>query len=166
MNRAPTGNTNTPGGNFLSGVLFLLSGVDLAGYNARVSPDSASNRRTSPRIEVFAQAEVKARDVQIMEVRNVSSGGVYLVGTPLEYPDLTPGKDLGVVIFGSEEGLGDDPDFNIICHARIIRVDEGYPGKRPPGFGATIDPVDDDNRERLTRLLLRAEHFRVGDPRR
>jgi hypothetical protein len=101
-----------------------------------------------------------------MEVRNVSSGGVYLVGTPREYPDLIPGKDLGVVIFGSEEGLGDDPDFNIICHARIIRVDEGNPGKRPPGFGATIDPVDDDNRERLTRLLLRADHFRVGDPRR
>ena len=140
--------------------------MDLASYNARVSPDSASNRRTSPRIEVFAQAEVKARDVQIMEVRNVSSGGVYLVGTPQEYPDLIPGKDLGVVIFGSEEGLGDDPDFNIICHARIIRVDEGNPGKRPPGFGATIDPVDDDNRERLTKLLLRAEHFRVGDPRR
>ena len=68
-----------------------------------------------------------------------------------------------MVIFGSEEGLGDDPDFNIICHARIIRVDEGNPGKRPPGFGVTIDPVDDDNRERLTKLLLRAEHFRVGE---
>ena len=145
---------------------FFVSDAVGASYNVVVSPEPSSNRRTSPRIEVFAQAEVKARDVQIMEVRNVSSGGVYLVGTPQEYPDLIPGKDLGVVIFGSEEGLGDDPDFNIICHARIIRVDEGNPGKRPPGFGATIDPVDDDNRERLTRLLLRAEHFRVGDPRR
>jgi hypothetical protein len=137
-----------------------------ASYNADVSPEAAANRRTSPRIEVFAQAEVKARDVQIMEVRNVSSGGIYLVGTPEQYPDLTPGRDLGIVIFGSEEGLGDDPDFNISCHARIIRVDVGYPGKRPPGFGATIDPVDDDARERLTKLLLRADHFRVGDPRR
>jgi hypothetical protein len=137
-----------------------------ASYNAGVSLETASNRRTSPRIEVFAQAEVKARDVQIMEVRNVSSGGIYLVGTPEQYPDLTPGRDLGIVIFGSEEGLGDDPDFNISCHARIIRVDAGYPGKRPPGFGATIDPVDDDARERLTKLLLRADHFRVGDPRR
>jgi hypothetical protein len=131
-----------------------------------VSLESAANRRTSPRIEVFAQAEVKARDVQIMEVRNVSSGGIYLVGKPDQYPDLTPGRDVGIVIFGSEDGMGDDPEFNITCHARIIRVDAGYPGKRPPGFGATIDPVDDDHRERLTKLLLRADHFRVGDPRR
>jgi len=101
-----------------------------------------------------------------MEVRNVSSGGVYLVGTPEEYPDLVPSVELDLVIFGSEEGMGDDPDFNISCQARIIRVDEGYPGKRPPGFGATIDPADEDNRERLTKLLLRADHFRVGDPRR
>jgi hypothetical protein len=131
-----------------------------------VPQESTTNRRRSPRIEVFAQAEVKARDVQIMEVRNVSAGGVYLVGTPAQYPELTPGRDLGLVIFGSEDGIGDDPEFNIVCNARIIRIDEGNPGKRPPGFGATIDPLDDDNRERLTKLLLRAEHFRVGDPRR
>jgi hypothetical protein len=138
----------------------------LGGYNAGVSPETGSNRRMSPRIEVFAQAEVKAHDVQIMEVRNVSSGGIYLVGMPQEYPDLTPGKDLELVIFGSEEGMGDDPAFNITCHARIIRIDEGHPGKRPPGFGATIDPVDEENRERLINLLLRADNFRVGDPRR
>jgi PilZ domain len=132
-----------------------------------VSPLPApSNRRTSPRIEVFAQAEVKAHDVQIMEVRNVSAGGIYLVGTPEGYPELMPGKDLGLVIFGSEEGLGDDPEFNITCHARVIRIDLGNPGKRPPGFGATIDPVDEDSRQRLTKLLLRADSFRVGDPRR
>jgi hypothetical protein len=131
-----------------------------------VPQETTSNRRRSPRIEVFAQAEVKAQDVQIMEVRNVSAGGIYLVGTPTQYPDLTPGRDLGLVIFGSEDGMGDDPEFNILCNARIIRIDEGYPGKRPPGFGATIDPLDDDNRERLTKLLMRAEHFRVGDPRR
>jgi hypothetical protein len=131
-----------------------------------VPQETTANRRRSPRIEVFAQAEVKGQEVRIMEVRNVSSGGIYLVGTQQEYPDLAPGVDLDLVIFGSEEGMGDDPDFNISCLARIIRVDEGNPGKRPPGFGATIDPVDEDNRERLTKLLLRADHYRVGDPRR
>jgi hypothetical protein len=125
-----------------------------------------TNRRRTPRIEVFAQAEIMGQDVRIMEVRNVSSGGVYLVGTPAEYPDLVPGTDLDLVLFGTEEGLGDDPEFNISCQARIIRIDEGNPGKRPPGFGATIDPIDEDNRERLTKLLLRADHVRVGDPRR
>lgn len=125
-----------------------------------------TNRRRSPRIEVFAQAELKGQEVRIMEVRNVSAGGIYLVGTTDEYPDLTPGTDLDLIIFGAEEGMGDDPDFNIACQARIIRVDEGNPGKRPPGFGATIDPADEDNRERLTKLLMRADHYRVGDPRR
>jgi hypothetical protein len=131
-----------------------------------VVAEAIDNRRKNVRIEVFVQAEVQARDVQIMEVRNVSSGGIYLVGTPDQYPDIVPGKELGLVIFGSEEGMGDDPEFNVVCRARIIRIDQGFPGKRPPGFGATIDPVDDDNRERLTNLLLRADHFRVGDPRR
>jgi hypothetical protein len=138
---------------------------DRDGYNGAV-PEENTNRRRSPRIEVFAQAEIKGQDVRIMEVRNVSSGGIYLVGTPEEYPDITRGLDIELVIFGSEEGIGDDPDFNIVCQARIIRVDEGFPGKRPPGFGATIDPVDEDNRERLTKLLLRADNYRVGDPRR
>lgn len=129
-------------------------------------PEPVPNRRASPRIDVFAQAEIKARDVYIMGVRNVSAGGIYLVGTPHEYPELVPGTDLGLVIFGAEDGMGDDPEFNIVCNARITRIDEGNPGKRPPGFGATIDPVDEDNRDRLTNLLLRADHYRVGDPRR
>ena len=129
-------------------------------------PQEDTNRRRSPRIDVFAQAEIKGQDVRIMEVRNLSAGGIYLVGTPAEYPDLAPGVELDLLIFGTEEGIGDDPDFNISCVARIIRVDEGNPGKRPPGFGATIDPADEDHRERLNMLLLRADHVRVGDPRR
>ena len=123
---------------------------------------SAVNNRKSPRIEVYAQAEVRGKDINIMAVRNVSAGGVYLEGTPDEYPDLKPGTEIELVIFGSEDGAGDDPEFNIICKARVIRVDPGFAGKRPPGFGVTIDPVDQDNRERLTNLLLRASGYRVG----
>lgn len=133
---------------------------------APVCSEGIINRRRSPRIEVFAQAEVTAGDIRIMEVRNVSAGGVYLVGTPAQYPELTPSRDLSLVLFGSEEGIGDDPDFNISCQARVIRVDGGFPGKRPPGFGCTIDPQGEENRNRLTKLLLRADAFRAGDPRR
>ncbi len=120
-----------------------------------------SNRK-SPRIEVYAQAEVRGKDINIMAVRNVSAESVYLEGTPAEYPDLKPGTDIDLVIFGSEDGAGDDPEFNIICKARVIRIDPGFEGKRPPGFGVTIEPVDQDNRERLTNLLLRASGYRVG----
>jgi len=118
--------------------------------------------RKSPRIEVYAQAEVRGSEISIMAVRNVSAGGVYLEGTPSDYPDLKPGMEIELVIFGSEEGMGDDPDFNIQCKAKVIRIDQGFGSKRPPGFGCTIDPIDQDHRERLTNLLLRASGYRVG----
>jgi hypothetical protein len=124
------------------------------------------NTRQSPRIEVYAQAEVRASggvaDVAIMAVRNVSAGGVYLEGTPDDYPELRPGTETELVIFGSEEGRGDDPEFNVICKAKVIRIDPGFAGKRPPGFGVTIEPIDQENRDRLTNLLLRASGYRVG----
>jgi hypothetical protein len=127
-----------------------------------VESGGAANRR-SPRIEVYAQAEVRgSNDVTIMAVRNVSAGGVYLEGTAAEYPAMKPGVEIDLVIFGSEDGAGDDPDFNINCKAKVIRIDPGFPNKRPPGFGVTIDPVDQDNRDRLTNLLLRASGYRVG----
>lgn len=126
-----------------------------------MSEPTPSNR-TSPRIEVYAQAEVRGADIRIMSVRNVSAGGIYLEGLPSDYPELRPGIEFDLVIFGSEDGMGDDPEFNIMCRARIIRIDEGFAGKRPPGFGATIDPVDQDNRDRLTNLLMRASAYRVG----
>jgi hypothetical protein len=131
-----------------------------------VQPEPQDSRRKNPRIEVFAQAEVRSHEVHIMDVRNVSAGGVYLVGLPEQYPELRPGMEFGLTIFGTEDGLGDDPDFNVDCQATIIRIDEGSPGRRPPGFGATLAPIDDENRERLANLLMRADNYRVGDPRR
>jgi hypothetical protein len=124
--------------------------------------EDASGNRKSPRIEVYAQAQLRGRDIHIMAVRNVSAGGVYLEGTPADYPDLRPGTDIELVLFGAEDGQGEDPDFNIICRAKVIRIDPGFAGKRPPGFGVTIDPVDQDHRDRLTNLLLRASGYRVG----
>src|SRR3954453_23609704 len=100
--------------------------------------ETPSNRK-SQRIEVYAQAEVRGSEIKIMAVRNVSAGGVYLEGTPAEYPDLRPGTEIDLVIFGSEDGMGEDPDFNIICKAKVIRFDPGFSDKRPPGFGVTID---------------------------
>ena len=135
-------------------------------YNRPVQNEPPESKRRSPRIEVYAQAEVKSCEIHIMDVRNLSAGGVYLVGTPAEYPDLRPGTNFELVIFGSEDGMGEDPDFNVACHATIIRIDEGTPGKRPAGFGATLATADEENRTRLTNLLLRADNYRVGDPRR
>jgi hypothetical protein len=132
-----------------------------------VMPDKPGpSNRKSPRIEIYAQAEVRGSDdVSIMAVRNVSAGGVYLEGSAQDYPHLKPGTEIELVIFGSEDGAGDDPDFNIVCKAKVIRIDAGFAGKRPAGFGVTIDPVDQENRDRLTNLLLRASGYRVGGAR-
>ena len=54
---------------------------------------------------------------------------------------VKPGTEIDLVIFGSEEGRGDDPEFNIVCRAKVIRIDPGFAGKRPPGFGVTIEPI-------------------------
>jgi hypothetical protein len=118
-------------------------------------PENTSERRRAPRIEIFAQAEVIGQEIYIMEVRNISATGVFLEGKPADYPDIVPGVDLGLAIFANEEG--DDPDANIACHARIVRVDpgEGEGEARPAGFGATIEPIDDENRSRMLRLLSR-----------
>jgi PilZ domain len=152
---------------FCVGADELAPPISLGGvYNGLVQSEPPESRRRSPRIEVYAQAEVKSCEIHIMDVRNLSAGGVYLVGTPEAYPELRPGTNFDLVIFGSEDGMGDDPDFNVACHATIIRIDEGTPGKRPPGFGATLAAVDEENRLRLTNLLLRADNYRVGDPRR
>ncbi len=124
-------------------------------------PQGPSNRK-SQRIEVYAQAEIRGKDIIILSVRNLSAGGVYLEGTPEEYPDLRPGTEIDLLLFGSEAGQGDDPEFNIQCKARVIRIDPGFPGKRPPGFGCTIDPVDQDQREKLTHLLVRSSGYQVG----
>jgi hypothetical protein len=121
-----------------------------------------SDRRTLNRVEIYAQATFRGSDVHIMNVRNLSSGGVYLVGTPQEYPELVPGREFELVIFGTENGAGDEEDFNIVCRGRVIRVDPGWPGKRPPGFGVTLDPSDQDHRDRLANLLLRANTYRPG----
>jgi PilZ domain len=132
-----------------------------------VTKGSGRADRKSPRIELYAQAHVRTSagvsDVAIMAVRNVSAGGIYLEGTPEQYPQLKPSTDIELVIFGSEEGLGDAREFNIVCRARVIRIDPGFAGKRPPGFGVTIEPIDEENRDRLTNLLLRAAGYRAGN---
>ncbi|MDZ4694107.1 MAG: PilZ domain-containing protein [Deltaproteobacteria bacterium] len=120
------------------------------------------DRRGGSRIEVYGQAEIRGQGVQIMALRNLSAGGVYLEGLPHEYPALKPGYEFELCIFGSEDGSGEEEDFNVSCRARIIRVDPGLPGKRPPGFGVTIEPLDQSQREHLGNLLVRATTFRAG----
>lgn len=124
-------------------------------------PDNASTeRRRSPRFELLAQAEVSGKDIRIMEVGNISTDGIFLVGVPKQYPELRPDVFVDLAISAAEDG-SDDP-INVACHARIVRVESGGADGSPGGFGATLQPVDEENRDRLTALLLRAASASQG----
>jgi len=122
---------------------------------------SENERRKLTRIDVYAQATIATGDeVYVMAVRNLSSGGVYLEGTPAEYPELKPGTSLDIVLFASEDGADND-DLTSCCAGEVIRIDPGFPGKRPPGFGVIMRPVDDAARDCLVKLMLRASGYTV-----
>lgn len=126
---------------------------------APMPDNSPTERRSSPRFEILAQAEVSGQDIRILEVGNLSAEGIFLVGNPSECPELVPGAFVDLALSTSEEA---GEPINVACHARIVRVDRGVPGDHPAGFGATLQPVDDESRDRLSALLLRAASAAQG----
>jgi hypothetical protein len=111
--------------------------------------------RMGPRLELYAQAQVRGRsDVRIMAIRTVSTGTVVLEGTADQYPELRPGADVELVIFGFEDGH-DEPRFNIECRARVLRVERRAQPGRGQGFFLAVTPMNQGHRERLTDLVLR-----------
>jgi hypothetical protein len=118
-----------------------------------------------PRVELYAQAQVRGRsEVRIMAVRSVTTGEIFLEGTPLQYPELKLGTEIELVLFGFEDGVDDDPKFNIECRARVLRIGARPGTRRTAGFAMSLQPIDQPNRERLTSLVLRDLCPRV-DPR-
>jgi hypothetical protein len=117
--------------------------------------------RLGAQIELYAQAQARGcSDVRIMSVRNISTGGVFLEGSPEQYPELKPGAAMELVIFGFEDGGDDEPQFNIECRAEVVRVDARATSRRSQGFVVNVNPVDQANRDRLTALVLRNLAYR------
>jgi hypothetical protein len=112
-------------------------------------------RRAAPRFEIFAQASVAAGgDIYLMAVRNISASGAFLEGKPKEHPDLQPGVEVEVTLSGATPGMRDDEVINIVCRGNVARIEIGTPA-RPGGFGVTLAPASDAERERLEDLLSR-----------
>jgi hypothetical protein len=133
----------------------ISKALRIVALRAEIGRDHA-DPRAAPRIELYAQAQVRGRtEVRIMAVRSVTTGEVFLEGTPAQYPELRPGTEIELVIFGFEDGADDDPKFNIECRARVMRIGARPGGRRTPGFAMTLQPIDQANRERLTSLVLR-----------
>ena len=112
-------------------------------------------RRAAPRFDIFAQASVASGgDIYLMAVRNISASGAFLEGKPKEHPDLQPGVPVEITLSASTPGMSDDEVINIVCRGKVARIEIGTPA-RPGGFGITMDPATDAEREHLEDLLSR-----------
>ena len=88
----------------------------------------------------------------LLTVRNISGAGAFLEGRPKEHPDLTPGVEVEVSISATAPGMGDDDVLNIDCRGRVARI-ELRTAASPGGFGITLEPASDADRDRLEDLI-------------
>ena len=117
--------------------------------------NNPSDRRAAPRFEILAQASVvSGGDIHLMTVRNVSASGAFLEGRPREHADLAPGVAIEVSLSATTPGMADDEVINVDCVGRVARVELRTPTS-PGGFGITLEPKTDEDRERLEDLLSR-----------
>jgi hypothetical protein len=105
-----------------------------------------SEKRLHPRHDLLAQVQVSAEaEVHVMSTDNISLGGVFIQGVPGEYPEITIGAELDLLIFDANEMGGD-----VRCRARVVRIEAD--GDRT-GFGLKFVDLTQPNTARLRRLL-------------
>jgi len=108
----------------------------------------AVEQRAHPRLELLAQVQVtRDSECHVMETLNISRGGMFLLGTPDQYPDLVVGTAVELLVFSAEDPEGED----LALEAEIVRLAAG--GR--PGFGAKFINVDLERARRLDRFLSR-----------
>lgn len=87
-----------------------------------------------------------------MDTLDISRGGVFIQGNPEEFPELSPGVDLDLVLFFTDD-LHDD----VVVRATVVRVvDSAGPGSCP-GFGLRFKFFTPGHYPRLTQILAGAD---------
>jgi hypothetical protein len=115
----------------------------------------ASERRETPRFEIFAQASVASGgEMHLMSVRNISASGAFLEGHPREHADLKPGVDIELALSAAAPGMDDDDVVNIECRGKVVRLVLPT-AANPGGFGINLQPATAQDQERLEDLLGR-----------
>ena len=111
-------------------------------------PPLPSERRKHPRVGLIAQVQVKrGGEVEILQARNVSIGGVFLEGEPRNHPQLALGVELDLALVPEDDAEG----HPIIMRAKVARVERGA----QPGFGVSIIRIDTYSQGRLSALVRR-----------
>jgi len=112
-------------------------------------------RRADPRVELIAQVQVTHNnrvhgEVHIMSTQNISLGGVFVQGDPVEYPDLQQGVQVELLIFNPEDPDGED----VQLRAEIVRVEGTNGPAGHPGFGLQFLDLGQETTRRLLRVVL------------
>lgn len=111
--------------------------------------DEYKEKRTHPRAELLAQVQVaQDSEVYIMSTRNISRGGLFIVGDPSEYPELISDMEVTLVIFAADDLSLKD----VHAKAKIIRVEKGH-GLLNSGFGLQFTTIEKDQIENLDQIL-------------
>jgi hypothetical protein len=117
-------------------------------------PPPLPQRRRHPRIEIYAQAQVKAEgEVYVLPALNASSGGLFLEGSPTDHPDLTIGSTVEIELFVA----GEEEAEPVRIKARVARVQAAVgDGARAAGFGLAIEDIGGADRGRYEKMLARS----------
>ena len=106
-----------------------------------------ADRRRHPRVELVAQAQVSSMgEVHLLEVANASRAGLFLRGVPTRHPDLS----LDTVVEVTVTQLDDPESAQVSFAARVVRV--RHDGDCP-GFGLSVELIDDESAHVLDSLL-------------
>lgn len=116
-------------------------------------------RRRAPRYELVAQASIASGDEAfLLPVRNISTTGAFLEGSPADYPDLRQGVALEVTLSASDPSMSDEDVVNVRRKASVARVEPAR-APRAGGFGLTLAPASPEDAVRLQTLVGHLAHL-------
>jgi hypothetical protein len=116
---------------------------------------SARDRRRAVREPVTARVTLRRSDqATVLEVDNISAGGIFLRLAPAQLPMVALGEAVTVYFDVGPDGYGDPLDLEV--DAEVVRVDLGGPD-RPAGIALMWTSTDPAVPQRLALVL---EHLR------
>jgi hypothetical protein len=130
-------------------------GAQLWDTRDAMSQTGGRERRKAVREQVTARVTLRRSDeASVLEVRNISAGGILLALAPGQRPTVALGEEVTVYFDVGPDSYGDPLDLEV--DAEVVRVDLGGPG-RPPGIALMWTATDPEVPRQLALVL---DHLR------
>jgi c-di-GMP-binding flagellar brake protein YcgR len=129
------------------------------GRRLRPPPVKRLERRANRRIDLLTQVQV-SRDSEcyVMASRNISRGGLYVLGDPAQHPDLKVEAVVELSIFDPDEPTCQEMKLD----AMVVRVEQGA----RKGFGLQFINVNSETATQLDHFLSgKGYPFTLDEPR-